>query len=222
MMTPTMATAMSLLDKNHRPNSGIRQIILVSRSGSTVYKGEPEKNTYKIIYFKYNKTTMTCSVHNKIVSYKVMVDLINSESVYVINSYLKCGTQVVIRRFDINDRFILKIAMAVREQMETLYGVGTDLAGHCIEASETIAAILTTCGAKCKVVEGWCEFDDEYYGSDRPYDPHTWVEIGKVYLDVTADQFNPGMYPENKYPPVLVNLGLPHGMSYREPIIWED
>lgn len=118
-----------------------------------------------------------------------------------------------------------QIAKEVRSLFEKEYGTGTDLCGHCIEASELIAkAIQEKTGIDAVTVEGWCRFDDEYYGSDHPWDPHTWVEVPSLglYIDVTADQFNYGMYEENEYGPVEIRKGLPHGMCYEEPTFEEE
>lgn len=125
-----------------------------------------------------------------------------------------------------NDKYmfysILNTARAVRNEMVCKYGA--DLAGHCIEASDIIVERLADkFGLEAVAVEGWCKFDDEYYGSDRPWDPHTWVEIPSLglYVDVTADQFNSGMYAENEFDSVIVCKGLPNGMQYEEPS-WDD
>lgn len=117
---------------------------------------------------------------------------------------------------------ISEIATKVRQELEEKYG--EDLAGNCIEASEMITAHLSCeLGVAAKTVEGWCQFDDECYGSDRPWDPHTWAEIPSVnlYIDVTADQFNYGMAIKNEYPSVIVQQNLPHGMRYDEPT-WRE
>lgn len=116
----------------------------------------------------------------------------------------------------------LSIAETVRAEMIQLYG--NDLAGKCIEASEKIVKkIFSILGIEAVAVEGWCRYDIEDYGSDRPWDPHTWVEVPplNLYIDVTADQFNYGMYSENDFPPVIVRKGLPFGMCYSEPT-WND
>ena len=117
---------------------------------------------------------------------------------------------------------IYTIATSVREEMVSIYG--EDLAGYCIEASEKIEKKLKDqIGLDVKTVEGWCRFDDECYGSDRPWDPHTWVDVPSLnlYIDVTADQFNYGMATENEFPAIIVQEGLPHGMQYDEPS-WSD
>ena len=120
------------------------------------------------------------------------------------------------------------IANRLRSVFEKAYGINTDLCGYCIQASEMLQAIYKVYNIQSKTVEGWCEFDDEYYGSDRPYDPHTWLEIllkgqmKPLYVDITADQFNPGMYKENEFSGVIINLGLPHGMTYDEPEGWDE
>lgn len=117
---------------------------------------------------------------------------------------------------------IKSVAYTIREEMVGLYG--PFLGGKCIEASDKIVAALSEhLSINAKTVEGWCRFDDEYYGSDRPWDPHTWVEVPSLglYIDVTADQFNYGMYSENEFPGVIVQKGLPHGMQYNEPS-WDE
>lgn len=117
---------------------------------------------------------------------------------------------------------IYLLACNVRKEFEEKYGL--NLAGHCIEASEIIAArISSQLGLDAVTKEGWCRFDEESYGSDHPWDPHTWVEIPSMnlYVDVTADQFNYGMYEENQFPAILLHSGLPAGMQYEEPT-WDD
>lgn len=121
-----------------------------------------------------------------------------------------------------------RVAKVVRDYITQDGATGTDLCGSCIEAAElTVACLKEYRVNNARTVEGWCRFDDDCYGSDRPYDPHTWVEIpGKdldhpehefYYLDVTAEQFNPGMAKENEYPPIILQPGLPHGMRHEEP-----
>ena len=78
------------------------------------------------------------------------------------------------------------MALSIRDEMVSVYG--EDLAGYCIEASEIIVDRLQNeLGIEAKAVEGWCRFDDESYGSDHPWDPHTWVEIPSLglYVDLT-------------------------------------
>lgn len=115
---------------------------------------------------------------------------------------------------------LTEIAKNVRAKMENEYG--EDLQGKCIEASELLAnEIKKEISEDVKIVEGWCQYDDEYYGSEHPWDPHTWVEIGDIYIDTTADQFNHGMYKENDFKKIIVQKGLPHGMRYDEPT-WDE
>lgn len=114
------------------------------------------------------------------------------------------------------------IALEVRNEMIAQYG--NSLGGKCIEASDKIVEkIATTLGVEAMAVEGWCQFDDESYGSDRPWDEHTWVEVPSLnlYIDITADQFNYGMDIENEFPEIIVRQGLPFGMRYDEPS-WDE
>lgn len=98
-----------------------------------------------------------------------------------------------------------------------------NLHGTCIEASELISKELNKHGIKNTIVEGWCLYDDENYGSDRPYDEHTWVEIvsqGKtIVLDVTLDQFKYGM--DEPIPPVYIGE-KPEFLVYEEPDMPEE
>lgn len=116
----------------------------------------------------------------------------------------------------------IDIARAIRDEMVRKYG--EFLAGRCIEASDKIVErVFSSLGVEAVAVEGWCQYDDEYFGSDRPWGEHTWVEVPSLnlYIDVTADQFNYGMDSENEFPRVLVREGLPHGMRYNEPS-WDE
>lgn len=116
---------------------------------------------------------------------------------------------------------IYSIASEVRQAICKKYN--GYVAGHCIEASDLIVqAITDQLGIPCNTVEGWCRYDDESYGSDRPWDEHTWVEIPSMglYVDVTADQFNYGMREKNEFPEIIIQKGLPYGMQYDEPT-WE-
>lgn len=110
----------------------------------------------------------------------------------------------------------------VRSEVVSKYGEG-NIHGSCIEASEMISKELTKHGIKNQTIEGWCQYDDESYGSDRPYDEHTWVEIvhqGKtIILDVTLDQFQAGI--DEDIPPIYVGE-LPEFLVYDEPDMPED
>lgn len=143
----------------------------------------------------------------------------------LINVTIQSGEKIYFRKYKNSMSQVESVAKIVRKVFEDRIGTGTDLCGYCIMASELLLGIYVSLGYMGRTVEGWCEFDDEYYGSDRPYDEHTWLELfvnnKKLYIDITADQFNPGMYKENEYPAITINMGLPHGMSYSEPVIWE-
>lgn len=109
---------------------------------------------------------------------------------------------------------ILTVAKLVREYMENKYGPGTNLCGHCIEASEKIVNSLNELDIQAKTVEGWCIYEDDSTCTDRCYDEHTWVEAYGLYIDVTADQFNSCMI--NKLKPVYVGR-RPDCMVYEKP-----
>lgn len=177
----------------------------------------------------YENPTYTVKVHRVIETRAdLLYEMRNGNKIKILNGKVSSNNHIIWGVPKVNKETILSYIKEIRKVMEYNYGTGTDLCGECIEASEIIATALRFIGLKnCKTVEGWCEFDDEYYGSDRPYDPHTWVEIPlpnskPIYIDITADQFNPGMFEGTKYPPVIICNGLPHGMSYTEPVIYED
>jgi len=116
---------------------------------------------------------------------------------------------------------IERLLDSIRTQLENLYN--NNIQGHCVIASEIVAAALKLMGfSNIRIVEGWCVYDDPSSCSDSGYDPHTWVELFYddkfYYLDATADQFNYWMFPENRFPRVIFQKGLPYGMSREKPL----
>lgn len=199
-------------------------LVLMCYGRETTSKGR----YYKITVIRYIGSKMKCVTESNIIEREDVVKLLRLPNAIGLNLKLTSDNKVLISsliKYSNNLREVVPfIAQKVRELMEKEYGTGTDLCGSCIEASELICALLKHCGvSNVKTVEGWCEFDDEFYGSDRPYDPHTWVEMsGNIYIDVTADQFNPGMDVESEFKPIIIQKGLPHGMTYTEPEYYED
>lgn len=174
---------------------------------------------FMIDIFTYDKQNMNCIYTRRYITKIYMYKLINNQQIIPINFTIKANRLTQIK-FKDNKELINNTTKIVRNYMERIYGTGTSLAGRCIEASEYIATILRYFGIKdAKTVEGWCIYDDEDYGSSIPYDAHTWVELnnGKVYIDVTADQFNSGMEQENSFAPIIIKNGLPHGIRYDKP-----
>ena len=169
--------------------------------------------------FSYDNTKMECVLQRSQIGKRAFYEYIQNNCIVPINFTIS-STRLTQTKFKDAKEMMESVVKTVRHYMEITYGTGTDLAGRCIEASEYIKKIFKYLGyIDVETVEGWCLFDSEDYGSDVPYDPHTWVEIdqGKIYIDVTADQFNPGMFIENYYKPIIVNRGLPHGMMHNEP-----
>lgn len=104
--------------------------------------------------------------------------------------------------------------LLIRKDLETKYS--TPLFGKCIESSELVLNYLSSKKIKAVVIEGWCLYDDEHYGSDRPYDEHTWVEIPSlgIIVDLTLDQFQAGINDTIE----TVFIGpLPYFLKYKEP-----
>jgi len=112
---------------------------------------------------------------------------------------------------------VIKIAEIIRRELEAKYGVEDNLCGRCIEASDKISELLTAENIEHDIVEGWCVYDDFSTCSDRPYDPHTWIELrdeNKTYVDVTATQF--ATLIDEDIPKVIVGK-RPYYMQYHEP-----
>ena len=184
-------------------------------------------NVYKLSMCSWNAVNRQIETKGLLGTLKQTVSAVKKLDCILINSTVTKKDAFYFRKYaDLID-CVKSVAIIVRKHFVMQYGSGTNLCGHCIEASETLQTILKLMGINSYTVEGWCEFDDEYYGSDRPYDPHTWLELAgkpgrQLYVDITADQFNPGMYAENKYPEIIIKMGLPHGMSYDEPVVYDD
>ena len=180
---------------------------------------------YRLVLIRYNEQRMRYEQAFIYGNYKKIIQAIYKLKPVLINATIQSGSKIYFRKYKNSMSQVESVAKIVRKVFEDRIGTGTDLCGHCIRASELLLGIYVSLGYMGRTVEGWCEFDDEYYGSDRPYDEHTWLELfannKKLYIDITADQFNPGMYKENEYPAITISMGLPHGMSYSEPVMWE-
>lgn len=171
---------------------------------------------YNATLYRQDDATLACTCNQAFIYKNQFRNLLNNGEIFPLNFD---NSRVIVRKtFKSREQEFRYIVQRIREYMEDKYGIGTDLAGQCIEASELIAYILNSFGIQAKTVEGWCLYDDMYYGSDVPYDAHTWVEANGFYIDVTADQFNPGMGKENEFPGVIFRRGLPYGMQYDEPV----
>lgn len=185
-----------------------------------------EKNELKgftISIYSYIAKDYTCIVDTKNILKQNMYAAIQSKQIIPIN-FTIAGNRLMLIKVKDKRELILCVLKAVRKYVELKYGTGVDLSGRCIEASEIIAEILRRHKIAAKTIEGWCLYDDEYYGSDRPFSEHTWVEIGDtgIYADVTADQFNVGMEEYNYFKDIILMKGLPHGMMYDMPVEGED
>lgn len=110
---------------------------------------------------------------------------------------------------------VIAIAGKVREEFENKYGAD-NLYGKCIEASDKISALLKQENIEHDIVEGWCIYNDFSTCTDRPYDPHTWIELreeDRTYVDVTATQF--ATLIDEEVPKVIVGK-KPYYMQYNE------
>lgn len=184
------------------------------------YTGNNKRETtFKVSWSDYNQKDYTCTRQHAEVKRSELIRAVKNKEIVLVNGKISVDDRV---RWEIPKDYKKRIDMilkSVRQAMEYKYGTGTDLAGRCIEASELIVDNLRYWGYRdCKTVEGWCKFDDATGCSDRPYDPHTWVELnnGKVYIDVTADQFN--LFMDKEFKSIVINKGLPYGMVYNEPV----
>ena len=115
---------------------------------------------------------------------------------------------------------ITAVAMEVRADLEARYEL--PLYGYCMEATDLIVAALQAKGFQATSCEGWCAYEDEDYGTSRPWEAHTWCEVllpgssEPLIVDVTVDQFEGGFYEE--LPKILVGP-LPSYFTYDEPVL---
>ena len=111
----------------------------------------------------------------------------------------------------------------LRTYMNQTYGPGENLSGHCIEAAELLVRMLRANGVSdARSVDGFCRLDD---GSG--FANHSWTEIygpefetkqSKFwYADITAEQFNDAMNPENQFQEIMLQPSLPATLCYEKP-----
>lgn len=177
-----------------------------------------------ISVFVYKDSKYECEIHNYCKRPLELIKSIINGELYPINFIVKSNNVITVIKYSDAKIGVEKIANSMRNFMEKNYGVETDLAGHCIEASEYLAKILGCFNIRnTKVVEGYCLWENEDYGSDRPYDEHTWLEIdSRYYLDITADQFNVGFFDYGHFKPVEFRARRPDEMHISRPIEGED
>lgn len=180
-------------------------------------------DTFQLKFFEYNEKKQLCEEKNNNLKREELCRLVAAQVVVPVNFRVQEDGKQEIIKLDLFNRPVTlqRTLSAVRLFMEKVYGTETDLAGHCIEASEYIVAILKTLGYnQAKTVEGWCLYDDPAGCSDRDYDAHTWTELDGLYLDVTADQFNP--YMDEAFEEIIMSEHLPFGMMIDEPDSEDD
>ena len=179
---------------------------------------------YDITTIMYDRMNYRCGTVRKPVTTQNLTNAVSKNMVFPLNFTMKSNEVVVRYKYNDGEDIIRKIAAKLRTFLERQYGSGTALAGHCIEACCYLETTLNYMGLQgTKQIEGWCLWDDEYYGSDRPFDEHTWLEIGgHYYLDITADQFNPGFSTENHFKPVEFRVFCPDEMRKTKPVEGRD
>lgn len=179
----------------------------------------------------WDRSKWSCDIKTSTISRNKLQALTNNKNFYPCNYTITSDSRLInkskYKNFNDVIHIILDIASIVRIMMVKQYGAGTNLAGHCIEASEFIATAINIVfkDKVAQTVEGWCLYDDEDYGSDRPYSEHTWVSTrlkGFEYLDVTADQFNVAMDSSNEFKNIVYGHKLPHGIMLEQPVEGED
>ena len=192
----------------------IKLVSIIYRFNAKKYR----ETAFRIGWLNYNKKTYSCNREYKMISRTDLIKAVKNKDIILMNGKITTDNKVVWNVPEDKSKRIKMVVSKVRELMECKYGTDTDLCGRCIEASELIVSNLKLWGIEqCKTVEGWCKFDDASGCSDRPYDPHTWVEMkGGYYIDVTADQFN--LFMDNPYDSILIRKGLPYGIVYEEPV----
>ena len=142
---------------------------------------------YRLVLIRYNEKRMRYEQAFIYGNSKKIIQAIYKCKPILINATIQSGDKIYFRKYKNLMSQIESIAKIVRRVFEDRIGTGTDLCGYCIWASELLLGIYVSLGYMGRTVEGWCEFDDEYYGSDRPYDEHTWLELfvnnKKLYID---------------------------------------
>ena len=188
--------------------------IIISRGWSTFKR----PSILYINLLNYSDKTSSIKITSKEIERLQLVRMIAEGRLLLMNGKLSSDNRVSMEHDIKREEVVIRAARNVRKMLETNYGTGTDLVGHDIEAAELIVGILHQFGIDdAHVVTGWCCYDNKW-DIEKYYDEHTWVEEqNKVYIDVTADQFNSGMFNEHKYTEVIIRNGLPYGMSYEEP-----
>ncbi len=193
--------------------------------------------TFSVVTLKYNSETYEGGFSARTLTKNEVLRAMREKNLRLINAKVSVTDNIILTKE--KDLFSAAV-IGIRQFMEDKYGTGLQLAGRCMEASEMLSVALKLLNfSGVQTVEGWCCYDDASNCSCRPYDEHTWVEVaikgnedklaqaldrlkrqpntGKLYIDLTADQFNLCMYTENQYPGIIVSKVLPYGMSYEEP-----
>lgn len=176
---------------------------------------------FNITIIRYSRDTTRCGLQTINIDTRNMLLKLNNKEIMPINFVLWNNGVIAINKYDNAKHIIKETAIKMRKFLEVHYGTGTDLCGHCIEASEYLEKILRLYGLKdIKQVEGYCLWENEDYGSDRPYGEHTWLELGngKYYLDITADQFNQAFFGKEHFKPIEFRCGVPKEMMHTEPV----
>mgnify|MGYP005761674477 CR=1 FL=1 len=181
---------------------------------------------YKAYLLKYNESEykVTGTLLNNVSTDK-LIKLKNDGVIELCNAVVSNDKiSNIIRDIRYPDNFWKAVDVILPIIRKHILKLHNDTAGNCIEAAEYIAFIFTKLGLKTITEEGYCLYDCEDYGSDHPYDEHTWAFIKEknIYLDVTLDQFNYGMYTENEYADIVVEMGLPHGIMREKPVEGKD
>lgn len=182
---------------------------------------------YALTLLTWNQRMLQCEKREVLIARKNVYKTFSDTTKFITCNFSTSRDNKIISnsvkltsRKDVNTA--LKVASSVRKLVSLEWGTGIALSGHCIEASEMIAYAINLIlhGEFARTVEGYCLYDDEEYGSDRPYSEHTWVQTsihGLEYIDVTADQFNVAMYPEHQYKNIHYSSNLPYGIMVNQP-----
>lgn len=156
---------------------------------------------------------------------RVIREAVVSNNCIIVNCTIQSSGQIYKRRYKTESHKISSVAKVVRKELEKdAWGNGESMSNRDTEASRILSELYEYLGFRSRIVNGWCKYDETPANGTRPYSWHTWVEIllngsKTIYIDITADQFNRYMSHGNKYQSlILTTWGLPHGMSYKEPV----
>lgn len=95
-----------------------------------------------ITIIRYNRKTTRCELQTINIDTKNIISKLHSKEIIHINFVLWKNGIIAANKYESTQCIIKETAIKMRKFLEIQYGIGTDLCGHCIEASEYMEKIL--------------------------------------------------------------------------------